>query len=63
MNETVLFHKSLGGEEIVLSHHPAACLDSAAAAALLPQLVWTGSAWQLDLESGCGSIKTYNKTF
>ena len=60
INETVLFHKSFGGEKIVPCHHSVPCIDSTAAALLL-QLVLTGSAWQLDLESGCGSIKTFNK--
>ena len=59
INETVLFHKSFGGEKIVPSH-PIPCIDSTAASLLL-QLVLTGSAWQLDLESGCGSLKTFNK--
>ena len=49
-----------GGEKTVPSHHSVACIGSTAAAPLL-QLVFTGSAWQLDLESGCGSIKTFNK--
>ena len=60
INETVLFHKSFGGEKIVPCHYSVPCIDSTAAALLL-QLVLTGSAWQLDLESGCGSIKTFNK--
>ena len=60
INETVLFHKSFGGDKIVPSHHSVPCIDSTAAAVLL-QLVLTGSAWQLDLESGCGSIKAFNK--
>ena len=60
IDETVLFHKSFGGEKIVPSHHSVPCIDYTAAALLL-QLVLTGSAWQLDLESGCGSIKTFNK--
>ena len=60
INETVLFHKSFGGEKIVPCHHSVPCIDYTAAALLL-QLVLTGSAWQLDLESGCGSIKTFNK--
>ena len=60
IKETVLFHRSFGGEKLVPSHHSVACTDSTAAALLL-QLVLTGSAWQPDLESGCGSIKTFNK--
>ena len=63
INETVLFHKSFRGEKIIPSHHSVACIDSTAEHcwALLLQLVLTGSAWQLDLESGCGFIKTFNK--
>ena len=60
INETVLFHKSFGGEKIVPSQHSVSCTDSTAAALLL-QLVLIRSPWQLDLESGCGSIKTFNK--
>ena len=60
INETVLFHTSFGGKKIIPSHHSVACIDSIAAALLL-QLVLTGSPWQLDLESGCCSIKTFNK--
>ena len=60
IKETVLFRRSFGGEKLVPSHHSVACTDSTAAALLL-QLVLTGSAWQLDLESRCGSIKTFNK--